>query len=392
MSPKMLLKVSLNSIVSNKLRSFLTMLGVIIGVSAVIILVSIGQGTTASITESIESMGSNLITVRITGRGTVTTLNYEEAKAFAELEGVAASAPVVSGSVTIKNGTKEMEKVSLQGVDSDYESVKNRSIQGGRGILSLDVDNRLKTAILGVDVINELFESGTDPVGKVVQINGTNFTVIGVLNKSGSSMGASNDEIILIPITTAQRFLSSQGINMIYASAEDADISATAVSAIKNELYEKFKEDEDAYYVSSQDDMLETVSNVSQTMSMMLGGIAGISLLVGGIGIMNIMLVSVTERTREIGVRKAIGARRKDILTQFIIEAAVVSGIGGIVGVIVGWGGCSLVSSLAGVKTSLSPLTVAIAFAFSLAIGMIFGYLPANKAAGLKPVDALRFE
>ena len=388
----MLLKVSINSIVANKLRSFLTMLGVIIGVSAVIILVSIGQGTTASITQSIESMGSNLITVRITGRGTDNTLTYEETKAFAELDGIAASSPVVSGNVTIKYGLKEMERISLQGVDSDYETVRNRKVQGGRGILSLDLDNRLKTAVLGVDVINELFESGTDPVGKSVQINGANFTVIGVLNKSGSSMGSNNDKIILIPITTAQRFLSSKGISMVYASAENADVSATAVSAIKNVLYEKFKEDEDAYYVSSQDDMLETVSNISQTMSMMLGGIAGISLLVGGIGIMNIMLVSVTERTREIGVRKAIGAKRRDILTQFIIEAAVVSGIGGIIGVIVGWGGCSLVTSLFSVKTAVSPLIIIIAFAFSLAIGVIFGFLPANKAAGLKPVDALRFE
>ncbi len=392
MSLSMLLKVSINSILSNKLRSFLTMLGVIIGVSAVIILVSIGQGTTASITESIESMGSNLITVRIMGRGTDTTLTYEEAKAFADLDGVAASAPVASGSVTIKYGLNEMDSVTLQGVDSDYNTVKSRNIQGGRGILSLDVDNRLKTVVLGVDVINELFDEGVNPVGETVQINGTNFTVIGVLDKSGSSMGTSNDEIILMPITTAQRFLSSSGISTVYASAKSADTSSTAKASIENALYEKFKEDEDAYKVSSQDDMLETMSDVSNTMSMMLGGIAGISLLVGGIGIMNIMLVSVTERTREIGVRKAIGAKRRDILTQFIIEAAVVSGMGGIIGVIVGWGGCSLVTSLAGVATAVSLPIILIAFAFSLVIGVIFGFLPANKAAGLKPVDALRFE
>jgi putative ABC transport system permease protein len=392
MSLNMLLKVSINSILANKLRSFLTMLGVIIGVSAVIILVSIGQGTTASITQSIESMGSNLVTVRIMGRGADTSLSYKEAKAFASLDGIAAVAPVVSGSVTIKYGLKKMDSVSLLGVDSDYKTVKSRTIQGGRDILSLDVDKRLKTAVLGVDVINELFANGTNPVGKIVQINGANFTVIGVLNKSGSSMGQSNDEVILIPISTAQRFLSSSGVTMVYASAKSADVSTQAVAAIKNVLYQKFKQDENAYYVSSQDDMLATVSSVAKTMSLMLGGIAGISLLVGGIGIMNIMLVSVTERTREIGIRKAIGARRRDIRIQFIIEAAVVSGVGGIIGVIVGWGGCSLVTALASVKTSVSPLTVIIAFLFSLAIGVIFGFLPANKAAGLKPVDALRFE
>ena len=392
MDIKMLLKISIDSILANKLRSFLTMLGVIIGVCAVIVLVSIGQGTTASITESIESMGSNLITVRIMGRGTTTTLTYDEAKAFADLDGVAACAPVASGSVTIKYGTNEMESISLMGVDSDYKTVKNRTIQGGRDILSLDVDKRQKSAVLGVDVINELFPEGTNPVGKTVQINGTNFTVIGVLDESGSSMGTSNDEVILIPISTAQRFLNSSGISMVYASAENAEVSSQAVTAIENELYEKFKEDEDAYRVSSQDDMLETVSDVSKTMSLMLGGIAGISLLVGGIGIMNIMLVSVTERTREIGIRKAIGARRRDILTQFIIEAAVVSGMGGIIGVIVGWGGCFLVTTLAGINTSVSPPIILIAFIFSLAIGIIFGYLPARKAAGLKPVDALRFE
>jgi len=388
---KMLLKISVNSILANKLRSFLTMLGVIIGVCAVIILVSIGQGTTASITESIESMGSNLITVRIMGRGATTTLTYEEAKAFAELDGIVASAPVASGSVTIKYGNNEMENISLMGVDSDYKIVRNRTIQGGRDILSLDVENRQKSAVLGVDIINELFSAGTNPVGKTVQINGTHFTVVGVLDESGSSMGASNDEIILIPITTAQRFLNSSGISMVYVSAENAEVSTQAVAAIENELYEKFKQDEDAYRVSSQDDMLETVSSISQTMSLMLGGIAGISLLVGGIGIMNIMLVSVTERTREIGIRKAIGARRRDILTQFIIEAAVVSGMGGIIGVLLGWGGCSLISS-AGINTAISLPIVFIAFIFSLVIGLIFGILPARKAASLNPVDALRFE
>lgn len=392
MGLSILLKLSVNSILANKLRSFLTMLGVIIGVSAVIILVSIGQGTAASITESIESMGSNLITVRIMGRGSDTSLSYEESKAMACLPGVSASAPVVSGNASIKHGLNQMEGISLQGVDSDYLPVRNRSIQGGRGLLGLDVDKRLKTALLGVDIINELFVKGTNPVGQKVQINGTDFTVIGVLESSGSSMGANNDEIILIPITTAQRFLNSSGISMIYASAENAEVSATAVSAIKNTLYEKFKEDEDAYYVSSQDDMLETVSDVTQTMSMMLGGIAGISLLVGGIGIMNIMLVSVVERTREIGIRKAVGAKRRDILTQFIIEAAAVSGMGGIIGIMAGYGGCRLLSILTGINTSISPLVIMIAFAFSLSIGIIFGFLPARKAAGLKPVDALRFE
>lgn len=391
MSFAMAVKLALNGIVSNKMRTLLTMLGIIIGVSAVIILVSVGQGTTASVTENIESMGTNLISVSVMGRGIDNSISYEEAMSLADKTGVAGVAPVVNGSVTAKYGTKTMEGLSVEGVNTDYQQVRNQGVESGRFILPLDVEHRQKVAVLGTDVVNEIFGS-VNPIGETVQINGIDFRVVGILESKGTTMQGSGDEKIVIPVTTAQRMFKSQGVRNIYIGAETSDKVNLVVAQVETYLYNKFDKNEDAYRVFNQSEMLDTVANVSRSLTLMLGGIAGISLLVGGIGIMNIMLVTVTERTREIGIRKAIGAKRRDILRQFLLESATISGVGGIIGVLVGLGGNSLLSAAAGIATQSSLPILLVAFCFSLVVGIFFGLYPASKASKLKPVDALRFE
>jgi len=391
MSFAMAIRLALKGIMANKLRTFLTMLGIIIGVSAVIILISVGKGTTASVTENIESMGTNLVSVNIMGRGMDSSLTYEEAMSLASKSGVAGVAPVVTGSVTAKYGTKIMENLSVEGVNQDYQHARNQGVQSGRFILPLDVEHRQKVAVLGMDVVTELF-GPVNPIGESVQINGIDFRVVGILESKGSSMMGSGDEKIVIPVSTAQRMFKSPGIRTIYIEAEAPDKVDLVVAQINAYLYNKFDQNEDAYRVFNQTEILDTVADVTQSMTLMLGGIAGISLLVGGIGIMNIMLVTVTERTREIGIRKAIGAKRRDILSQFLLESATISGVGGIIGILVGLGGNRLLSSLVGIKTLSSLPIIGVAFSFSLVVGIFFGLYPASKASKLKPVDALRFE
>jgi putative ABC transport system permease protein len=373
------------------MRTLLTMLGIIIGVSAVIILISVGKGTTASVTENIESMGTNLVSVTIMGRGIDNSLTYEEAMSLSDKIGIAGVAPVVSGSVTAKYGTKTMEGLPVEGVNEDYLHVRNQGVESGRFIHPLDVEHRQKVAVIGTDVVQELF-GAINPIGEYVQINGIDFLVVGILESKGSSMMGSGDEKIVIPVSTAQRMFKSLGVRNIYIGAESSNQVDLVVAQVETYLYNKFDKDEDSYRVFNQTQMLDTVADVTQSMTMMLGGIAGISLLVGGIGIMNIMLVTVTERTREIGIRKAIGARRRDILRQFLLESATISGVGGIIGILVGLGGNSLLSSLAGIKTQSSIAILVVAFSFSLVVGVFFGLYPASKASKLKPVDALRFE
>ncbi|WP_366924288.1 ABC transporter permease [Metallumcola ferriviriculae] len=390
MNFKMAVKLAVKGIVGNKMRTFLTMLGIIIGVSAVIILVSVVQGTTASVTENIESMGTNLLTVTIRGRGAEDALTYDEALTLADKEGVEGVAPVASGNVTAKFGTTTMD-VPLEGVDENYQTVRNHTVQSGRFIMPLDVEFRQKVVLLGTEVVTELFGT-SNPLGQTVQLNGTNFEVVGVLEEKGSSMGGSSDDKILMPLTTAQRFLKSTGIRSLYIQAESPDMVNAASAQVEQYLLKKFENDEDAYRVFNQTEMLSTVNQITTSMALMLGGIAAISLLVGGIGIMNIMLVTVTERTREIGIRKAIGARRRDILTQFLIESAVISGIGGIVGIIVGLAGNKLLTAAVGLNAQASLFIILLSLSFSLLVGMFFGIYPANKASKLRPVDALRFE
>lgn len=381
--------LALKSIASNKMRSFLTMLGVIIGVAAVITLVSLGQGATASVTSSIESMGSNLVSVTITGRGTISSLTYQEALEFKEIKGVKAVAPTVSGKANIKYGTKTFEG-SVDGVNSEYQEVRNHTVQEGRFILPLDLEYKQRVALLGTAVIKEIFGT-VNPIGETVQINGANFTVVGILEEKGTSMTGNNDEKIFIPLTTAQRIFQTAGVKSISIQAENAESVDHVVTELTGKLTKAFKSDE-GFRVFNQSEMLSTVNQVTGTLTLMLGGIAGISLLVGGIGIMNIMLVSVTERTNEIGIRKAIGAKRRDILTQFLIEAIVISGFGGVLGVILGLAGSYLIGKLTGLTIIMSSGFTILAFSFSVFVGVFFGIYPADKASKLKPIDALRFE
>lgn len=387
---KMAVKVALKNIRTNKMRTFLTMLGIIIGVSAVIILVSVAQGTTENITKRIESLGTNLLSISIRGRGTEDSISMEEIEKLKNKKGIDSVAPVVNGNVTVKYETKTMD-VTLEGVDQNYSNVRNHHSEYGRAINPIDVEYRQKIVLLGSEVKNELF-GDANPIGEKIQINGNDFKVVGVLEEKGSSLGGNNDEKILIPISTAQRFLRTTGIRNIYIQATSADIVEDVQVEVENFLLKKFNNDEDAYRVFNQAEMLSTMGEVTNNMTMMLGGIAAISLLVGGIGIMNIMLVSVTERTREIGIRKAIGAKRKDILIQFLLESAVISGLGGLIGVLLGIGGSDLLTRFFSLNTKISPFILIISYSFSIIVGMFFGIYPASKASKLKPVDALRFE
>lgn len=387
------LKLAFRGIIDNKLRSFLTMLGIIIGVTSVIALVSIGQGTTAKVTEQIQSMGSNLLTVNIMGRGTNTTLSYDQAMEFSSSPYISGVAPIISENVTVKHGNKNSQ-VQLQGVNADLLTVRNYSMSEGRFFTPVDVSMRQKVAVLGSQIASDLF-GFVDPIGQEIKIKGYNFKVIGILKTSSSMMG-STDEQVFIPITVAERILQTRGVRTIYIQAASKDAVSPAMSEISSKLdkiYRVSSEDENyAYRIFDQSAMLDTINETSKTLTMMLGGIAAISLLVGGIGIMNIMLVSVTERTREIGIRKALGARKRDVLNQFLIESLVLSSTGGIIGVAAGY----LVSWALGRFLNMNTMTtlpvVLIAFSFSLLVGVFFGIYPANKASNLKPIDALRYE
>lgn len=382
------IKMALKSILGNKVRSFLTMLGIIIGVSSVITLVSVGQGTTSSITEQLEGLGTDLLTVNIMGRGATTSLTYAEVKSLSEIEGIKAVSPVINGSATVKKGTIN-DAYTIEGITPAYEEVKDFHVQAGRYILDIDNEYRMKVALIGTEVAGDFF--GTDnPVGQTLQLNGSSFTVVGLLESIGTSATESNDDKILIPITTTERFMQSRGIRSITVQAESTDLVERTQTRLEAWLNEKFKSADNAYTIFNAQEMMDTLNSTTQMLSMALGGIAGISLLVGGIGIMNIMLVSVSERTREIGVRKAIGAKKRNILLQFMIESTALSSFGGLIGIGIGYGACALISTYSTLSADVSITVVLVAFGFSLFIGVVFGMIPANQAAKLRPIYALR--
>lgn len=383
--------MALKSIWSNKLRSLLTMLGIIIGVTAVIALVALGQGATKSVTDQVQSLGTNLLTVNIIGRGTSSTLSASEAVGLADgVDGVQYIAPASTQNASIKEGTKSVT-VNVVGTNADYLDVREYKLASGRFLSQIDLDVRQKVAVLGATTATDLF-GFSDPVGEYVLINGTRYKVVGLLAEKGSTTNGSNDEIVMIPLSSAERLFKSKGVRTIYVQVEDKDRLDDVSAGLQTKLSEKFRGNTDSYRVFNQADVLSTLTSVNDTLTLALAGIAGISLLVGGIGIMNIMLVSVTERTREIGIRKAIGAKRKDILTQFLIEAMVLSGLGGLLGIGFGVGAAKGASAAFKMDIAFSLDVILVAFLFSVCIGVVFGLFPANKAAKLKPIDALRFE
>ena len=371
----------------HQVRSFLTMLGVIIGVFAVVALVSLGQGAGDTVTEQVQGMGSNLITVFVSGRGAKTALTMEEVAGLEEKAGVQAAVPIISAQATLKHGTKTAV-YTVEGSTPAYQEVRAHYPQAGRFLVPNDVTYRQNVAVLGTEVVEELFPAG-EPVGQEIRINGTPFTVVGVLTAKGYGMMGSDDAKVIIPVSTARRLFQSPGVQTVYIQAESPQSVDRAMAAIEASLKYQFR-DEDAYTVFNQAQILDVVSQVMATMTLLLGGIAGISLLVGGIGIMNIMLVSVTERTREIGIYKALGAKRRDILFQFLVESAVISSIGGIIGMLCGYGLVKLLNSLIDLPAAFSLQVVVVALLFSLFVGIFFGIYPANKAARLPSTPCAR--
>ena len=382
-------KMAMKCISASKLRTFLTMLGIIIGVCAVIVLVSVVQGSTGQITESIESLGANAINVTLTGRNSAKSISYDEIQKLTEEfpDLIQYVVPNMSASgAMVKNGSKNIT-TTVTGTNSDYMSVNDRDIMAGRFINGLDTENRRKNAVVGTYIVNELF-GGRNPIGETIKINNEIFTVVGVLKAVSDGEEGSKDDLILVPYTAGRTLFKTDRIRSYTIWASSSENVDRATTALKGFLFRHFG-DEDEYMVISVASMMDAISEITDMMALLTAGIAGISLVVGGIGIMNIMLVSVTERTREIGIRKAIGAKRASIMTQFLIESIVVSSMGGIIGIIIGTLGSVGLGKAMGVNAFPKISVMLIAFLFSAAIGTFFGWAPANKAAKLNPIDAL---
>ena len=388
-------KMAVKAIAGNKMRSFLTILGVVIGVVAIVVLVSIGQGANSSVVESIEGMGTNLITANINARR-MNPIDLDSLNELAQNEAISYVAPIASVSGTVKAGTTTYDDGVVQGTTPGYESIRNWTVAEGRFLQQPDIDNRSFVAVIGSEAATEMYGT-THAVGETFSLNGYTITVVGVLEAVGSSASGSNDNQILIPFTLAQRLSNQTSISSFYVSAASSSQVEQAQAAVESYLEKAFENYNTRsfgtqYSVFNQTEMLSTLSETTNTLTLMLGGIAAISLLVGGIGIMNIMLVSVSERTREIGIRKAIGAARGNILMQFLIESLVVSLMGGLLGLAI-----SVVAAKALAPVLQMTLTIPVnvawmAIGFSVFIGVVFGMYPANKASKLRPIQALHYE
>jgi putative ABC transport system permease protein len=387
MSLKNTLKMAINSILSNKMRTFLTMLGIIIGVFSVIVMVSMGQGATASVTQSIEGMGSNLLNITLTNR--TVRFSNDNLNEVSMLEGVQLVSPNINWAAPVKYGLNNEAGTSIVGVNENYLAINGHAIKLGRSINPLDVENRNKVVLLGSEISETLFGQFS-PIDESISLSGIKYTVIGVLEEKESTLFGSNNNMVLIPYTTGMRQFRTNSVASLTVQGADAATINKTQSNIEAYLMALYGTD--SYRIFNQEQLLSTLNEITGVLTLLLGGIAGISLLVGGIGIMNIMLVTVSERTREIGVRKAIGARRSNILFQFLIESSVISGIGGIIGIMLGMLANRLISTTFEIPVRASLQVVMVAFLFSLFVGVFFGMYPANKASKLKPVDALRYE
>ncbi len=388
-------KMALKAIAGNKMRSFLTMLGVIIGVMAVVVLVAIGQGANSSVVESIEGMGTNLITANINARR-MNPVDMDGLNELAQNPLIAYTAPTANVNGTVKAGNTTYDDGSVMGTTPGYEHIRNWTVAEGRFLTQPDIDNRSFVAVIGAEAASEMYGT-THAVGETFSLSGYTITVVGVLEANGESASGSNDNQVLIPFTLAQRLSNSTSISSFYVSAASSDMVELAQLAVESFLEKAFENVTVSswgtqYSVYNQTEMLDTLSETTETLTLMLGGIAAISLLVGGIGIMNIMLVSVSERTREIGIRKAIGASRGNILLQFLIESLVVSLMGGALGLALSEAAVDFLAPVLDMTLEI-PVNVAwLAIGFSVFIGVVFGMYPANKASKLKPIDALHYE
>jgi len=413
MNPRQIVRTALTALTANKLRSSLTILGVVIGVAAVISLMALGQGTQVTIAQNIESLGTNLLFVNpgassasgVRGAmGSATTLTLNDAEALMAAPSVLAVAPQVSANVQVVVGGTNA-RAQVMGITPDYEPVRNLTVAEGGFVTDSDVNSRTMVVVLGSSLAGELF-GDSNPVNQTVKLNGSQYRVIGVLESKGGTGFSSEDYQIFAPITTVQYRISSQrtasgelsvsSISVQAVSTKQTDAAMTEITAILRDRHGIGLGEDDDFNISSQEEMIGTLQSSTDVFVILLGAIAGISLIVGGIGVMNIMLVSVTERTREIGIRKAVGAKRRDILLQFLVEAASMSLIGGAIGVGVGVGISSVLTGFnmgtVTMQAVVSTNIVILAVSVSAAVGIIFGLYPAYRAALLSPVEALRYE
>jgi putative ABC transport system permease protein len=402
-----LLHESWISMQSNRMRSFLTMLGMIIGVGAVVLMLAVGQGVQTSINTSIAAMGSNLFIVLSgstssggvrSGSGNAPTLTGADGAALAEVANVAASAPVVAGSAQLIASPNNWS-TQVFGVTPDYLTVRDWGVSSGTNFRDVDVKTARLVALVGQTVADNLFPNGQDPLGQTIRINKLPFTIVGVLTAKGQSMdGRDQDDTVMVPLTTAQRKLFGtdfpDSVRMIMVKTteqkvmDQVQVEMTSVLRARHHLGASAEDD---FTIRNLTAMAETAQEIGQTISLLLGSIASVSLLVGGIGIMNIMLVSVTERTREIGIRKAIGAYERDILLQFLLEAVLMSLTGGLLGIVLAFTGVEAIQLFTSLKPEITLSAILLAFFVSSFIGVVFGFFPARRAARLQPIEALRY-
>ena len=392
-------QMAVQNILGSKMRTFLTMLGIIIGVCAVIVIVGMGNGMQGYIEDSFADMGTDSLTVAIVGRGSSRTVSEEEMYQLVEdnSETFKQISPTVTMSGSVKIGSDTLTATTVSGVSEDYFSMKGYEIAQGRGLQYTDMTGRKKVCVVG-QYLNQAYYGGS-AVGQTLKVGGTTFTIVGVMAMEGTDLEeGGTDDCVFVPYSTAARLSFTGTISSYTITVQDTDHIAEAKTTLEDALYQIF-EDDDAYTVGSMAEMVEEMNSMVNMVIYILAGIAAISLVVGGIGIMNIMLVSVTERTREIGIRKALGARESAIMRQFVIEAATTSALGGVLGIALGFGLSAAATAIVANVMPDTPITVSpsmaavlIAFGVSAGIGIVFGYLPAKKAAVLNPIDALRYD